>query len=291
MAGSATLRVTWLRTSTLLLEFGGFRVLTDPWFGRWMRILPVFCSPGVPLESLPPIDLLLVSHLHADHYSAADARSIAERNPGLAAVGCPGSAAALAAAGLRGVELAPRESARVGPLELTAVACAHTGPPPAEVNYAIRWRDTGVFFGGDARLSDAFAETARGFRTDVALLPIGGTLIFGHRTTMDPADAHRAACALRARFVVPTHEGMEWMPVPPASWHPGRTRVFEERCRAEPSGPCAVRLRRGERATFGEVDGEVALLAVDAHPGGRLDPARRSAAVRARGDVRGLDRA
>ncbi len=269
------LEVTWLRTSTLLLDFGGFRVLTDPWFGSWMRILPVFRRPGLALEALPPVDLLLVSHLHADHFSAADARIIARGNPGLEAVGCPGATPAFAEAGIRGIELAPGASTRVGPLEITAVECAHTGPPPAEVNYAVEWRGLGVFFGGDARYSAAFEETARGFRTDVALLPIGGTLIFGHRTTMDPDDAHRAARALGARFVVPTHEGMEWMPVPPASWHPGRTRAFEALCRAEPSGPRAVRLRPGERATFERRDADLDLVEVAIHPGGRLDRSAR----------------
>lgn len=248
----ATLRITWIRTSTLLVEVGDFRVLTDPWFGRIMRVVPVFAAPGVALGELPRIDLLLVSHLHADHFSVAAARALRAANPGLAAVSCPGSAATFARAGVPVTELAPGATTRAGPLTLTATRCSHTGPPPAEVNFLARFADTTFFFGGDARLSDAFAEIGATQPPDVAALPIGGTRIFGRRTTMDPGDALAAARALRARFVIPIHEGGEWMPLPPASWHPGRTRAFERLC-CDPvghAGPTCVRLERGERATF-----------------------------------------
>lgn len=267
-----SLRITWIRTSTLLVEWGGFRVLTDPWFGRVMRIVPVFAAPGVALDELPPIDLLLVSHLHADHFSLAAARAVRAANPAVVAVSCPGSADTFARAGIPVTELAAGHSHQVGPLAITAVRCLHTGPPPAEVNFVVRREDTTFFFGGDARLSEAFGAVGRAGRVDVAALPIGGTRIFGTRTTMDPGDALTAARALGARFVIPIHEGMEWMPVPPASWHPGRTIDFERLCRraadAGESAPVAVRLARGERATFRGRGAALALDGVERHSAG-----------------------
>ena len=42
-----------------------------------------------------------------------------------------------------------------------------------------------------------------------------------------PDGATVKACnVLRPRWAVPIHEGGEWMPMPPASWHPGRNRTF-----------------------------------------------------------------
>ena len=64
-------KVTMIRCSTLLLEWGEVRFLTDPWFGMVMRILPVWRKPGIAAEDLPPLDALLVSHLHADHWDEA----------------------------------------------------------------------------------------------------------------------------------------------------------------------------------------------------------------------------
>jgi L-ascorbate metabolism protein UlaG (beta-lactamase superfamily) len=67
-----SLRVTWLGHSTLLIETGGKRFLTDPvWYNR---VSPFdFAGPKrffqnpVSLSSLPPIDAVLLSHDHYDH--------------------------------------------------------------------------------------------------------------------------------------------------------------------------------------------------------------------------------
>ena len=66
------LRATWLGHSTLLLEVDGVRVLTDPVWGE--RASPVsiagpkrFLPVPVPIDALPPIDAVIVSHDHYDH--------------------------------------------------------------------------------------------------------------------------------------------------------------------------------------------------------------------------------
>ncbi|HEY1116010.1 MAG TPA: MBL fold metallo-hydrolase [Chitinophagaceae bacterium] len=66
------LRVTWLGHSSLLLEIDGKRFLTDPvWYQRaspFTRMGPRrFFENPVPLEALPPIDYILLSHDHYDH--------------------------------------------------------------------------------------------------------------------------------------------------------------------------------------------------------------------------------
>jgi L-ascorbate metabolism protein UlaG (beta-lactamase superfamily) len=66
------LRVTFVGHSTVLLQFDGWNVLTDPvWYARcspfqWAgpkRVQPA----GIRLEDLPPIHLILQSHNHWDH--------------------------------------------------------------------------------------------------------------------------------------------------------------------------------------------------------------------------------
>lgn len=65
------LRVTWFGHSSTLLELDGKRFLTDP---VWrLRASPVavgpkrFFAPPLPLEDLPPLDAVLISHDHYDH--------------------------------------------------------------------------------------------------------------------------------------------------------------------------------------------------------------------------------
>ena len=69
-----SVRVTLLRTSCLLIEHAGATAITDPWFGRSMRGLPVFRKPGIPLDRLPRIDYVFASHLHPDHFDRHHSR-------------------------------------------------------------------------------------------------------------------------------------------------------------------------------------------------------------------------
>ena len=244
------LSLTYLRTSSVLIEYDGYTLLTDPWFSMMMRIVPVFRAPGIPLHRLPKLDAIVASHLHPDHFEVHSVEKLA--HPGLEIVGTRGVSAVCDRMSLKKVhDLWHWESATVGPFTLTATPAVHTGPAPLEVNFIIDAGPYRLFFGGDARWSDSYRQVADRFdRIDIALLPIGGTLIFGHRTTMGPADAVRACNYLRPRFAVPIHEGGEWMPVPPASWHPGRNRHFVKRLRRSglPVQPCVI--APGERANF-----------------------------------------
>ena len=80
------LAVTWLGHSALLLEFAGLTVLTDPMLGEYAAPLPAarlkrWVKPGIPVEGLPPIDLVLLSHNHYDHLDAPTVRTLAELQP------------------------------------------------------------------------------------------------------------------------------------------------------------------------------------------------------------------
>ncbi|WP_421915553.1 MBL fold metallo-hydrolase [Mesorhizobium sp.] len=70
------LQVTMVGHSTLLIQTAGLNILTDPVWSE--RASPFsfagpkrFNPPGIAFESLPPIDLVLVSHNHYDHLDLA----------------------------------------------------------------------------------------------------------------------------------------------------------------------------------------------------------------------------
>jgi L-ascorbate metabolism protein UlaG (beta-lactamase superfamily) len=80
------LRATWLGHSTVLLEIGGRRFLTDPVWGA--RASPSrlagpkrFHPVPVALKALPPLDAVLVSHDHYDHLCMATVRELARLQP------------------------------------------------------------------------------------------------------------------------------------------------------------------------------------------------------------------
>lgn len=240
----------WLRTSCLLVRYRGITAITDPWFGRTMRGLPVFRRPAIALAALPRIDCVIATHLHRDHFDPRAVARFGHRD--LQIAGTPGTADFVRAhvpADRVGhvVDVPAWTSTALGPFVLHATPAEHTAPGPAEINYVIEAGEHRIFFGGDARWSRHYAAIAlRHARIDLALLPVGGTLIFGHRTTLDPADAVRVCGVLQPRYALPIHEGGEWMPVPPLSRHPGRAADFERLLRASPHATEPVRVEPGQ---------------------------------------------
>ena len=81
------LRATMIGHASLLLQTGGRNVLLDPVFSDRASPLPLgdplrYNPPGIAFESLPPIDLVLVSHNHYDHLDVSSIkRLVAAHDP------------------------------------------------------------------------------------------------------------------------------------------------------------------------------------------------------------------
>lgn len=67
-AAAAGLRVVRAGHATIWLDMNGFRVATDPVFVGWLWMLPRADELGLDPDHLPPIDTVLVSHTHMDHF-------------------------------------------------------------------------------------------------------------------------------------------------------------------------------------------------------------------------------
>ena len=83
-AAPGDLVVTWIGHATFLLQVGGLNLLTDPVWSRRASPLPWvgparFLPPALPLEALPPLDGVLLSHDHYDHLDAPTVRALVRR--------------------------------------------------------------------------------------------------------------------------------------------------------------------------------------------------------------------
>lgn len=202
-------RLTWLGHSTVLLEIGGLRVLTDPVLRLWIGPIHRRVDP-VEID-LASIDVVLISHLHRDHLDLPSMKLLG----GEVNVVVPdGAGDLLRSSGFdRVTELDVGGSTLVGGITIEAVRAVHdgrrvpfgSGPPP--LGFRIGGEHS-IYFAGDTDIFPEMAELAPGL--DLALLPIGGwgpTLRGGH---MDPTRAAQALTLLRPRTAVAIHWGTFW---------------------------------------------------------------------------------
>ena len=82
---ASPVRVTYVNHSTVLLQFDGLNVLTDPIYEN--RVSPFSfagparnCPPGIRFADLPKIDVLLLSHNHWDHLEIGTVKKLATRD-------------------------------------------------------------------------------------------------------------------------------------------------------------------------------------------------------------------
>jgi L-ascorbate metabolism protein UlaG (beta-lactamase superfamily) len=194
-------RITWLGHSTVLIELGSLRVLTDPLLrGRVAHLRRHAPVPRTPER----LDAILLSHLHRDH---ADVPSL-RRLPGVRLLGPAGASTLRGLDGREVVTVAPGERTPIGDGSVLAVHAEHDGRrypfgrPEGALGFVIEAGGTRVYFAGD---TDVFAGMAELGPLDVALLPVWGwgtSIGSGH---LDPEGAARAAALLRPRVAIPIH--------------------------------------------------------------------------------------
>lgn len=243
-------RITWLGHATVLIELDGIRVLTDPVLRH--RIGPLVRT-AAPVQAPTGVDIVLISHLHADHLDLPTLRRLG--SPKLIAPA--GAGRWLERHGFSDVhELAPGASLPVMGLTIRTTPAIH-----AERRYPAGVRATpvgflvegsrAVYFAGDTDVFDEMTEL-RG-RVTVALLPVSGwgpRVPAGH---LDPPRAARAAALIQPAVAIPIHFGtyrLAWAsrPADPAA----PAKEFAELARRDAPDVDVRRLEPGESAAIGE---------------------------------------
>jgi L-ascorbate metabolism protein UlaG (beta-lactamase superfamily) len=204
-------RLTWIGHSTVLLELGGARLLTDPILVGRIAHIRRHGPPPAP-ETTRDLDAVALSHLHLDHLHLPSLRRLDGAVPLVAPRGAGDWLRGKGFADVR--ELAPWEQLEIAGVRITGVPADHperrfpgVGPTAVPLGFVLEAPGgRRAYFAGDTDLFDELAEVGAG-GLDLALLPVWGwgtTLTEGH---LDPEKAAHAAAALRPRLVVPIHWG------------------------------------------------------------------------------------
>ena len=213
--------VMFLGHSSFLLQIGGVNVLVDPVFATRLIVLRRQRRPGVRIEDLPPIDVVLITHAHMDHLNKPTLRRVARRTRQLTGrtpvVIVPSGVADLVSrlGFARVEELAWWQTIEVSGLTITATPAKHWGARMFRDThrgfggYVVDDRDGGrVYHSGDTAWFDGFAEIGQRLRPQIALLPIGAYFPDSYRHVhTSPEEAVRGFVALGAETMIPMHFG------------------------------------------------------------------------------------
>ena len=206
--------LTWVGHSTVLIEAGNTRLLTDPVLrsriGHLRRIVPP------PLDSgLQRLDAVLISHAHHDHLDLPSLSGLSSSCPVFAP---RHSVRLLRRRRLNACPLEVGERARVNEVVIIATQARHSGRrhPLSRGDETLAYLVEGpasVYFAGDTDVFEEMSELAG--RITVALLPVWGWGSRVGRGHMDPERAARAAALLEPAVVVPIHWGTLASPLAP----------------------------------------------------------------------------
>jgi L-ascorbate metabolism protein UlaG (beta-lactamase superfamily) len=212
--------LAWLGHSTVLINFFGVTILTDPvLFSRVGIRLPGIIigpkrltAPALQFRDLPHIDLVLLSHAHFDHFDLRTLRCFDETTRVITARATSNLLKRTRFTDITELNWSERKTISVvaGEIVITAFPVKHWGARTQHDTYRgyngylVERRKRRIIFAGDTAMTESFAALRRHSPIDVAIVPISAynPWIQSHST---PEQAIQMANAAGARFVVPVH--------------------------------------------------------------------------------------
>lgn len=220
--------LSWLGHSTVLLNFYGTWILTDPallervglhFFGTSIgpsRLTP----PALFIEELPKPDIVLLSHAHMDHMDYPTLKKITEKYPNeIDVVTAYLTADVISDLAWKSITVLDwTESASFMDLKITALEVEHFGwRYPWEKDrsrgyhkdgrsynaYLIEKKGKSILFGGDTRMTEKFS-VLKDKKTDIAIMPVGAYNPW-RRSHCNPAEALKMADNINADYFIPIH--------------------------------------------------------------------------------------
>jgi L-ascorbate metabolism protein UlaG (beta-lactamase superfamily) len=218
--------ITFIGTATAIIKVAGFSILTDPNFlhqgdrayvGMGLSTERL-TEPALSIEQLPPVDFVVLSHHHEDHFDRLTAR---ELDHGLPIVTVPHAARKLRAQGFRSpIALSTWQSRAFTradtKVKVTSVPGKHAPRPlgyllPPVMGSVLDFSRDGqrllrLYITGDTLLHDGINAIAERFTDiDLCLIHLGGTRIAGVLLTMDARQGIEALRIVAPREAIPVH--------------------------------------------------------------------------------------
>jgi L-ascorbate metabolism protein UlaG (beta-lactamase superfamily) len=204
--------VTWIGHASFLIQFTDLNVLVDPNFANWLFLLKRIKRSGLRISDLPPIDLVLLTHAHFDHFHKPTLRRLPDPKIGVMPWGVGDLAGNLGFS--RIIELDWWESFAHANWQVTLTPCKHWGARVLRDRhrgyggFVLQHQGRTIYHAGDSAYFQGFKEIGKNIAPEIALLPIGAyhPESFRHMH-MGPDEAIKVFKDLRSQWLVPMHYG------------------------------------------------------------------------------------
>jgi L-ascorbate metabolism protein UlaG (beta-lactamase superfamily) len=245
LTSSTTGSVFFIGNATVLIKYAGFTILTDPTFIHMHEKVPLgygldtirLTNPAMGINQLPPLDLVLLSHFHGDHFDQVAIRELDKLLPIVS------NSHAVDELSIRGftntkkldtwenITFTKKDNNNNDvELQITAMPGRH-GPFPVAMflpkvmgsilDFKIKgYRNDSnsnnnshnsnqlfrIYITGDTMVFDDIKEIPKRYpNVDLALLHLGGTTIMGIMLTMDAKEGLEMFKIINPKKVIPIH--------------------------------------------------------------------------------------
>ena len=242
---STTGSVFFIGNATVLIKYAGFTILTDPTFIHMHEKVPLgygldttrLTNPAMEINQLPPLDLVLLSHFHGDHFDQVAIRELDKLLPIVS------NSHAVDELSIRGftntkkldtwenITFTKKDNNNNDvELQITAMPGRH-GPFPVAMflpkvmgsilDFKIKgYRNDSnsnnnshnnnqlfrIYITGDTMVFDEIKEIPKRYpNVDLALLHLGGTTIMGIMLTMDAKEGLEMFNIIKPKKAIPIH--------------------------------------------------------------------------------------
>lgn len=212
--------ICWLGHTTVLINFYGMHILTDPVMHDRVGIswglgtigIKRYVAPALSPKELPPIDVVLLSHAHMDHMDVPTLNKVGRGTFTVTAKDTSDVLSSMRPKQLTELGWGKSTTFRnaKGELQLEAFQVKHWGERwPSKLvrgynGYVLKREGKSLLFAGDTAQTPLLSEVRSRGPFLAALMPIGAyrPWIWNH---CSPEQALEMANAARAQYIVPVH--------------------------------------------------------------------------------------
>lgn len=219
--------ILFIGTATTLIRYQGLTILTDPNFlhrgeqvhlGYGMHSTRL-TDPAIDFDELPPVDFVLLSHLHEDHFDKLVEARLARNTPILTTASAARTLKRRGFTNLYPLRTWDSVMVQKGHVSLRVTAMPGTHGPmvvsafmPDVIGSMLEFRnerDGGryrMYISGDTLVYRDLREIPARFpNIDLALLHLGGTRVLGVLVTMNAEQGIEALRIVRPELAIPIH--------------------------------------------------------------------------------------